>query len=516
MKKILALFVFIIPIIVLGDVDHFGNTDEYIIPEMNIITCPIDTPAGWRDDELLSLNDAKESINPRGVADTLGRIHVVWKDNRRLQGHDEIHYRVRIDTIWNNLFAISNLDTSHNSPWIAVDKKNNVHVVFLRWFGASGARYDVGYRKYNDSLAIWESEEKITRNDSIGSSGRPKVLCDTNDVAYAFWLNVNQTPPAIWYSTNDGTGWSPKMGVTDVSDSPNGYFGVAVSPDNTIHCVWQDYRSGTAELYHRYLHNGSWSSSNAVTANGFASVYPRMSADTLSNIHLVYGGGSSLSEKIHYLIWDSNTQTWGPETKFPSQMAIPHVDIAVSPLNCDVHLTFHESIGGHIEIMYKHYDAQAGQWEPNVQLTFNYPDIRLDPQICLNPDDYVQLFWWDQRDGTGQEEIYYKTNRTTTGIVEIDLEPKNSIRLTASPNPFSKKTDISLSIGQSAKGTELKIYDVTGKSVKEFNLKSEIYNLKSQFVWHGKDNQGIDCPPGVYILYLEGKGFNKSLKLIRL
>jgi hypothetical protein len=498
-----------------GDIDKFGNIDIQIDPEISILTCPIDTPAGWRDDELLSLNDAKESITPRGVADALGKIHVVWKDNRRLNGRDEIHYRVRIDTIWSSLFAISNLDTAHNSPWIAVDKKNNVHVVFLRWFGASGALYDLGYRKYNDSLGMWEDEERITQSDSIGLAGRPKVLCDTSDVVYTFWLNENNTPRTIWFATNDGTGWSAKMPVTDLSDEPNGYYGVAVAPDNTIHCVFQDYQSGIPELFHRYYQNDTWSPSQPVTNNGFPSVYPRLAADTLSDMHLVYGGGQSLSEKIHYLIWDSANLTWGPETVFPSQMAVPHIDIAVSRLNSDVHLTFHESISGHIEIMYKYYNKQAGQWEPNVQLTFNYPDIRLDPQICLNPSDFVQLFWWDQRDGTGQEEIYYKTNRFNPGIWETHNNNGNEMMLSATPNPFSKKTGINFHIGQSVERIELKIYDVTGKLVKEFPLPATYPLLPTNISWSGADNQGLNCPPGVYLVKARSEDTERTIKIIK-
>lgn len=545
MNNLTPFFIFIIPIIVLGDVDEFGSTNEYTIPEMFTTTCPPDTPAGWRDDERLSLNDANESINPRGVSDALGRIHVVWKDNRRLGGYDQIDYRVRIDTIWDTLCAISNLDTVHNSPWITIDKKNNAHVVFLRRIRNDIWTYfDIGYRKYNDSLSAWEPEERLTYYDSTGYAGRPKILCDTNDVVYAIWLNENDVPITIWYVTNDGTGWSSKLAVTDANDSPNGYFGVAAAPDNKIHCIWQDYRSGISELYHRYYENGSWSPSVAVTTNGFASAYPRLAADTLSNIHLVYGGGTSLSEKIHYLIWDSSTQTWGPETKFPSQMGLPHVDIAVSSLDSDVHLTFHESINGHIEIMYKHYDSQTGQWEPNVQLTFNYPDIRLDPQICLDPDDYVHLFWWDERDGTGQEEIYYKTNRLVTGIEEISLEMQPSIELAAFPNPFKRTIEIrygladgvnssstlrespqasrklSWSLRTSIFGREqkpmatIKIYDVTGKLVKSFN--HLLVQLSNRVIWDGKDDSGRNCSPGIYFSILQSGEASKSLKLVRI
>jgi hypothetical protein len=499
--------------IAMRTVDSFGNIDVSLNPSDFITLTSPDTPPGWTVDELLSLNDVKESISPRGVSDSQGKIQLVWKDNRRLLGHDEIHYRVRTDTTWSSFIAVSNLDTSHNSPWVAVDGKNNVHVVFLRWFGAPFAYYDVGYRKYSDSLTLWEPEERITLNDSIGLAGRPKVLCDTNNVVYAFWLDDNEVPQRIWYASNNGTGWIAKMAVTDSTDDPRGFYGVGISPDNTIHLVWQDYRSGLPELYHRYYQGSSWTSSDTVTTNGFASVYPRLSADSLNNMHLVYGGGTSLNEKIHYLVWDSFTQTWGSETKFPSQMGVPHVDIAVSPLNSDVHLTFHESISSNIEIMYKHYDAQLNQWEPNVRLTFNYPDIRLDPQITLDPNDYVHLVWWDQRDGTGQEEIYYKTNKVPTGIEETDMIPKGDFRLKVYPNPFHFSTMIRYQI-PSTNQVNLSIYNITGRLVQTLvdeTQKAGVYQIH----WDSRaPESGVRS--GIYFYRLKSGDLISTKKLILL
>ncbi len=58
-----------------------------------IATTPVDSPPGWTPDTLLSLNDVQESRDPAFAIDNLGRLHAVRKDNRRLGGKDEIHYR---------------------------------------------------------------------------------------------------------------------------------------------------------------------------------------------------------------------------------------------------------------------------------------------------------------------------------------------------------------------------------------------------------------------------------------
>ena len=120
-------------------VDRNGNTDWSF--EWSAV--PGDSPVGWTDDTLLSLDDTKESIDPHVAIDAQERLHVVWKDNRRLNGRDEIHYRMRDESGWSELFCVSNLDTSSNSPDVAVSANGDVHVCFQRWYGMPYAVYDL-------------------------------------------------------------------------------------------------------------------------------------------------------------------------------------------------------------------------------------------------------------------------------------------------------------------------------------------------------------------------------------
>ncbi|MCK4305343.1 MAG: hypothetical protein KAY24_13985, partial [Candidatus Eisenbacteria sp.] len=215
--------------------DAYGSTHYETTPQVEGYALTSYAKAAWQEEVRLSCNDARESINPRLVSDPTGVIHVVWKDN--WHAHNEILHRSGGGTSWNEIQTISDPDTSHNSPWIAIDSDRNLHVVFLRWTGIPWGDYDIGYRKYNHALGMWELEERLTNFEAIGHSGRPKVLCDTSGTVHIFWL-YDDPPRAIWYMYNDGSGWTAKETVTDPADSPNGYFGTTVGPDNTIHCVW--------------------------------------------------------------------------------------------------------------------------------------------------------------------------------------------------------------------------------------------------------------------------------------
>jgi flagellar hook assembly protein FlgD len=60
----------------------------------------------------------------------------------------------------------------------------------------------------------------------------------------------------------------------------------------------------------------------------------------------------------------------------------------------------------------------------------------------------------------------------------------------------------------------LKIYDVSGRLVKSFNLESCIMNHESAILWDGDDSSGRKVPAGVYFVRLEADGYTMVEKVI--
>jgi hypothetical protein len=92
----------------------------------------------------------------------------------------------------------------------------------------------------------------------------------------------------------------------------------------------------------------------------------------------------------------------------------------------------------------------------------------------------------------------------------------NMPSFTLSPNPFSKLIKISFGRGQSAESIELKIYNASGRLVKDFNLKSQISNMHSAVSWSGIDNTGQKLPNGVYFVRFKAGDYEKTEKAILL
>jgi hypothetical protein len=82
------------------------------------------------------------------------------------------------------------------------------------------------------------------------------------------------------------------------------------------------------------------------------------------------------------------------------------------------------------------------------------------------------------------------------------------------PNPFSKLTNISFSTGQSAKSIGIKIYDATGRLVRQWD--NSTIGLSDHVIWSGKDNRGRKLPQGVYFVKFTAEDFAKTQKIILL
>ncbi len=91
--------------------------------------------------------------------------------------------------------------------------------------------------------------------------------------------------------------------------------------------------------------------------------------------------------------------------------------------------------------------------------------------------------------------------RQTVGIEEDDGQiPAGDItNLTVYPNPFTKGTKILLpSIDLPGRDASLRIYDITGRLVKTFDLSIFYSLLSTSVVWDGTDDEGRNVSFGIY------------------
>lgn len=90
------------------------------------------------------------------------------------------------------------------------------------------------------------------------------------------------------------------------------------------------------------------------------------------------------------------------------------------------------------------------------------------------------------------------------------------------PNPLSQTTVIRYSLGVNSKNSRLtpyslRIYEVSGRLVKDFSLSTNHFSLTTAVSWDGRNERGEVVPSGIYYVILEAnnKRFQRKLMLIR-
>jgi hypothetical protein len=86
------------------------------------------------------------------------------------------------------------------------------------------------------------------------------------------------------------------------------------------------------------------------------------------------------------------------------------------------------------------------------------------------------------------------------GPMSQQNQPMHNASIVVFPNPFTERLNIAFQAASQNKA-ELKIYDVTGRLVKQFGLPSR--ESLSNIIWDGIDDRGRAVPQGVYFLRVD-------------
>jgi flagellar hook assembly protein FlgD len=120
----------------------------------------------------------------------------------------------------------------------------------------------------------------------------------------------------------------------------------------------------------------------------------------------------------------------------------------------------------------------------------------------INPaGDHIWLYI-DYSTDYGETFITYfhDLDSTITGIKKLNMQ---NYELRNYPNPFTDKTVITFQLPENTGGAKLKIYDLAGKTIKEYSI-----NNKNQITWNGTDKNNRKVKSGIYLYIFEINGKN--------
>ncbi len=283
------------------------------------------------------------------------------------------------------------------------------------------------------SQAQWQPEVRLTNNPSASNTSLNNAWClaANGDTVHAVWDDQRDGNFELFYkrSTNGGVSWGEDTQLTNTVYSYDPC--VAVS-GSVVHIVWQEERDGYYEIYYKRSTNGgeSWESDIRLTTNTSDSWNPSV-AISGSVVRVVWEDERQGNSEIYYKVSTNGGETWNADTRLTTDPANSwNPSIAVSGL--DVHVTWYDDRNGsgNWEIYYKHSSDGGLSWGAETRLTNNshvsrYPCIAVSGSI-------VHLVWHDDRDGN--YEAYYK--RSTDGGLSwgADTRLTNAADISMYPN----------------------------------------------------------------------------------
>ena len=435
------------------------------------------------------------------VASSGEYVHVVWQDERDLQG--EIYYKNSLDngTNWSSDFRLTNSTVYSHNASVAVSNIN-LHVV---WEYVKGFFSEIYYKRSLNAGTNWDIETRLINNIAYSRSPSVSVF---NSNLHVVWYDNRDGDNEIYYkhSLDNGTNWSENIRLTNNSSSSE-HPSVAVS-GNEIHVVWEDNRDGNQEIYYkRSLDNGAnWSDDVRLTNNSENSYSPSIGVAN-SKVYIVWIDSRTGNDEIFFKRSLDNGTNWSEDYRL-TEFTTSKMNSSIAVAGSNVHLVWREIRDNNYEIYYKHSLDNGTTWLDDVRLT-NANANSWNPSIAVS-NSILHVVWTDYRDGN--TEIYYKRNPTgnVTGIEDTEFQIPTKFSLMQNyPNPFNSSSTIKYSIPKSSQVT-LKIFNTLGEEIETLvNEEKPVGTYKVN--WNA-----VNLPNGVYFYQLKAGDFIQTKKMILL
>jgi hypothetical protein len=283
------------------------------------------------------------------------------------------------------------------------------------------------------SQAQWQPDVRLTNNSSTSNTSLNNAWCTaaSGDTVHVVWDDQRDGNYEIFYkrSTDGGLTWGADIQLTN---SVYSYDPCITVSGSDVHIVWQQEQNGYYEIYYKRSLNGgeNWEADQRLTTNTSDSWNPSV---TLSGsvVRVVWEDERQGNSEIYYKVSTNGGVTWNADMRLTNDPANSwNPTVAVSGL--DVHVTWYDDRNGsgNWEIYYKRSTDGGLNWGTETRLTNNshvsrYPCIAVSGSV-------VHLVWHDDRDGNF--EIYYK--RSTDGGLNwgADTRLTNALDISMYPN----------------------------------------------------------------------------------
>lgn len=288
--------------------------------------------------------------------------------------------------------------TSYGSQRSIAVIGDTVHVV---WMDDRSGFYEIYYKRSTDGGLNWEADTRLTY--AAVDAEYPSISVSGSTV-HIVWEDYRSGHAELYYkrSTDQGTTWDSEQRLTYANIDAE-YPSVAVA-GSVVHVVWNDYRNGpNAIIYYKRSTDGgvNWEADTRLTTDMAGSYYPCVSVSG-SNVHVAWGDYRN-GDQIYYKRSTDAGTTWDADTRLSSG-SVGSYDPALSVSGSVVHTVWCDLRDGNYEIYYKRSTDGGMNWGADTRLTIA-SGYSYSASIAVS-DTIVHIVWEDHR--TGASELFYK------------------------------------------------------------------------------------------------------------
>lgn len=299
------------------------------------------------------------------VRNSLGELFVVY--TKPIQDQTQVFIAKSVDNgaSWRDLGRVSEGNYESVRTALAVDSKDNLHVVWTKFVEEYGQIY---YRTFDQEKSTWSTEQALTSGPAY--SGFPSIAVDSNDLIHVVWYGFDGRAYQIFYSRFDGLAWSPARQLSQgFPDSVNP--AIALDGSNIVHVAWYKNNGRTYQIY---VVNSTrdWDNQVVISSGESDSYNPTIAIDRQNTVHVVWDKLIEGATQLFYGRFDRNR--WRPQLQLTSgSSSAENPSLAVDAAGNLV--VFYDKRDGEIYMM-----SYSGGWGPEVKLTSSgrniFPSVR--------------------------------------------------------------------------------------------------------------------------------------------
>ena len=446
---------------------HLGNTVS--LPPLT----------GWNrtKTQIVSKDSTLDSGYPSIAIDNMGNIHVVWQDktNYDNSGTDQdIFYKMFNVTTqsWTTTQVVSTESTATSEfPSLAIDSKNNVHVVWddATDYSNAGTDYDIFYKMFNTTTQSWTTTQVVS-TDSTTTSDFPSLAIDSQNNVHVVWEDLTDTNAAgsdwdIFYKVYSATTqtWSNLKVVSTESTAGSYTPNIAIDSKDNVHVVWYDTTdyggSGVdGDIFYKMFDSNTktWGTTIVVSTDSTSdSAKPKIAIDTQNNVHVVwedytdYAGSGGADYDIFYKLYSPLTKTWSTTQVVSTESTGYSLDPSlITDSQNNVHViwqdyTNYAGSGNDADIFYKMYNLTASAWGPTQVVSIESTQPSNHPNIAIDSQDNLHVVWDDTTDyaGAGADaDIFYNLLVNLNNLPITVTKTEVSTQVTTQNNTITQTT----------------------------------------------------------------------------